>query len=193
MKSKKHLCVAFTLLACLGVCATKAVETEASWFNARFRGDSTLHAYEGEANQAVAELVNTPDGQTRLRITVSVLGLDTGNNARDKRMFKMFEADTFALITGEADWPAVLDATQPAIPLTFTMHGVSQTVQAHRTTAADDLIALTCDLSITAFAMEPPSVMGMINVDDNVQVSVSMNRAALEQLNLAPANTGAIK
>lgn len=187
---KTNLATLFVVPVVLALSANMALADQraASWLNIKFTGDSTLHGFSGTLQQGDAIKATFGDRRDRVRITVPVLGLDTDHAARDKRMYKMFESDTFNDITGEADYEVVLDESTPDVPLTMTIHGVSREVIARRMPATNDTVALEFDLSLAAFDLKPPSVIGLIRVSDNVHVAVSLDRRTLEQLNQQPVD-----
>lgn len=183
MKTNYTLLGGLLLTAALGMGLAMAAPVDSSWLRVAFTGDSTLHGFSGIVHRGNAEKINAANGHDRVRITIPVLSLDTDHQARDKRMYKMFEEEAFHVITGEADLEAVLNRRQADVPLTMTIHGVTHDITAHRRADADGRVELEYDLSLTSFNLTPPSVLGMIRVSDNVHVAVSIDRGALENLN----------
>ena len=170
----------FYLAALLSLVIAHADENSARPLSIQFKGDSTLHAFSGIASKSTMEIIPGEDDHTLVRVTVPVLGLDTDHNTRNKKMYGMFESDKFTHITGEADLATILDPTAGSVALNMTIHGVTREIIAQRTTPDEGHVSLACELSLVAFDLTPPSVFGLINVDDKVEVSVSLDRSHLE-------------
>jgi polyisoprenoid-binding protein YceI len=187
MKTKHTILCGLFLPLAIGTGLTWAAKIDSSWLRVKFTGDSTLHGFSGIVHRGEAIKLAGDDGHDRVRITVPVLSLDTDHRARDKRMYTMFEADSFRVITGEADLEVVLDEHALEVPLIITMHGVAREVIARRAAHAAEKVELELDLALTSFDLTPPSVLGMIKVDDRVHVAVSLDRNAMEELKQQPA------
>lgn len=150
--------------------------SETSWMEVRFKGDSTLHGFSGVVTNGTAEHLVPSD---TLRITIPVLNLSTDHATRDTKMMKMFEQELFPTITGESPWSAVFDPQVTDVPVHLTIHGVTQTLQVKRTGDGEHIL-LSCSLSLATFGLTSPSVLGLINVNDLVEITIK--RAALEAL-----------
>jgi hypothetical protein len=156
----------------------------------QFFAKSTLHDFEGkgtcqpfflnsERMASGEELIKAPS------IVVLVNGMDTDNSARDKKMYAMFENQRFPEIKGlfsdlkaETILQQLKDEGDTAGHLDFNLQirTISKPVAA---TARDLLITpeqisfrMEFPLSLADFQLDPPSVLGMIRVDDQVRVEV---------------------
>jgi len=144
-----------------------------------FKGTSTLHDFEGTATSAPFDATFSEEGKTgQLYVSAStsvvILKMDTQNKKRDKKMFKMFETQTYALITGSLEKAPVPTAGSGEATLLLKIHGVEKEIIATLSDFThDDKTAqckMTFTISLKAFGLKPPSVIGLIRVGDTVQV-----------------------
>ena len=157
-----------------------------------FAGSSTLHDFDGTGNceTFALRMTETADGTTIVTETVlavTVAGMQTGNANRDQKMLEMFGADRFPQIAGVLGGASLEelrrqlhDAARGAqfFPLRLRIRDVEAPVAAKVAQLQDDAKGLNFDLefpvSLTAYQLEPPSVLGLIRVADQVHVKVSL-------------------
>lgn len=162
-----------------------------------FTGSSTLHDFDGTGScePFVLKLAEPVDGAAMLPeivLTVAVAGMQTGNASRDQKMREMFGADRFPRIAGIIGGapPEVLrrqlhDAARGAqtFPLRLRIREVELTAPARVTQLIDDPKGVSFDLefpvSLAAYRLEAPSVLGLIRVADAVKVKVTLQLAPL--------------
>jgi polyisoprenoid-binding protein YceI len=153
-----------------------------------FFATSTVHDFEGSAPCAVLEIA-PPDarGHHRARAEVAVDQLDTGIDARNRRMREMFDAERFPRITAvfeDVDPTRLRGQTAGVLGFTIAIHGVERGVIAttsgwsempdHRSAR----FRAEFDLSLPEFALEAPVAMGFVRVHDLVHVAVDVELAA---------------
>ena len=153
-----------------------------------FFGQSTLHGFEGKVTCQPFTLTSAGEtGEDRVirQAVVEVLvgEMDTDNSGRNTKMRDMFEQKSYPQIQGlfdDFDPDLVLQQLQGlgSVPghLEFDLRirEISQRVQA----VTRDLVitperisfAMEFPLSLASFQLQPPSVLGFIKVDDQVQV-----------------------
>jgi len=183
-----HSRILFIGLALLLLSGNAAAMTLDGRCAIRFYAASTLHDFEGQATcqpfVLAAELL--PDSREVVRqpvVTVLVNEMDTDNSGRDEKMRKMFDSARFPTITGafaDLDVAALLQQFAQAKPgpgtLEFTLQirdvtqKVAATVRDLARTPEQITFTLEFPLSLASYALEPPSVLGMIKVDDRVRV-----------------------
>lgn len=156
----------------------------------RFFGQSTLHGFDGQA--ACQPFTLNSEGETgkygimrQPVIKVLVGEMDTDNSSRDKKMHAMFEQDKYPQILGlfadldpEVTLMQLKAADEAAGQLEFDLRirAINQRVQA----VTRDLVVtpeqisfvMEFPLSLASFQLKPPSVLGFIKVDNQVQVEV---------------------
>jgi len=154
--------------------------------NIAFHGSSTLHDFHGKA-RCQPFTVNNIDGVMDIsKLSVAVADMDTDNSKRDKNMREMFEEKKHPLITSSAAVVPLKDirATQKSgssssskVTFTLMIRDVAKPVTATITNFAETDSRITADvtfiLSLADFLLKPPSVLGMIKVDDKVSVTAS--------------------
>lgn len=142
----------------------------------RFTGRSTLHDFEGTApvvHAAVRPAATA--GRWDAVVEIPVGGLDTGNAARDARMRGLLDDERWPAIRGHVrDLDADLVASSRRLPFALTIRDVTREVTAtlsHWERSAER-VAFDADfaVSLDAFGLEPPSVLGLVRVDDRVRV-----------------------
>jgi polyisoprenoid-binding protein YceI len=156
----------------------------------RFFGQSTLHDFEGqvacqpfsvqtEENQVGHKVVQSPV------VTVHVSEMNTDNASRDKKMWAMFDQEHFPVIKGQfveldpelaLEQLAASDNSEASLALDLQIRGVSQRIvaKAREVKISPEQIGMIIEfpLSLASFDLEPPSVMGIIRVADEVKVEV---------------------
>ena len=162
----------------------------------RFAGSSTLHDFNGTgACDPFVLQIDEGRGEPALRpaaLHVAVGGMQTGNGSRDEKMRGMFAADRFPRIVGTlAGGPiaALRRQTHAAagssgtLPLLLKVRDIELPVAAKVTRLVDTTGEFSLDLefpvSLAAYRLEPPSVLGLIRVADGVLVQVSLRLAPL--------------
>jgi hypothetical protein len=162
-----------------------------------FTGSSTLHDFDGTGNcePFVLRLTETTGGEVIIPETVlavAVAGMQTGNASRDDKMRQMFGADRFPVIAGVLDGAPLAElrrqlheadrGAQP-LPLRLRIRDVEVPASPRVTQLVDDARGLSFDLdfpiSLAAYRLEPPSVLGLIRVADEVRVKISLSLAPL--------------
>jgi len=163
----------------------------------QFTGESTLHDFSGsgtcepfalQVREAAGGKAILPDAI----LAVPVSGMQTGNTSRDKKMREMFAADRFPRIAGILGGGSVADLRQQlheaargarTFPLRLRIRDVEAPVPARVTHLVDTPKTFSFDLefpvSLKAFQLEAPSVVGLIRVADEVRVKVSLHLAPL--------------
>lgn len=163
----------------------------------RFTGSSTLHDFEGTGScePFVLRTVETAGAEAIVPetiLTVTVAGMQTGNSSRDQKMREMFGADRYPLIAGVLGGSPVAELRQQlhdaargtrSFPLRLRIRDVEAPTVGRVTQLVDNAQGLNFDLefpvSLAAYRLEPPSVLGLIRVADEVRVKVSLHLAPL--------------
>jgi len=153
-----------------------------------FQGSSTLHGFQGKAHcQPFA--VSKTDGVLDIsKISLAVADMDTDNAKRDRKMREMFEEKRFPVITGSAGPVALQDirtgskkegsdsASKAVIRL--KIRDIAKPVTATVTNFVETEARITADLAFTLslaeYQLKPPSVLGLIRVDDKVSVTATV-------------------
>jgi polyisoprenoid-binding protein YceI len=147
-----------------------------------FKGYSNLHDFEGSVNSRPypVEVEKKADGSARwnVKIEVPALEMDTQNKKRDKNMQALLRVADFPVIEGTAiglDPETFRGRTTPtALPVDLTLVGRTNSLQATvrnwQETERQILFDVEFPVSLKAFGLKPPSVLGMIRVSDRVDV-----------------------
>ncbi|MBW6510625.1 MAG: YceI family protein [Desulfuromonadaceae bacterium] len=182
--------------AILSVLLLVALTAEAAVINGqcsiRFAGDSTLHGFDGKAVCQPFTLISEKDSTAieHLRpatIMVRVDSMDTANASRDAAMREMFDSKNSPFIeglVGELNTREALRIMTPAadqsgkVAFELKIRGQVQRVQADvynlDVGAEKTSFTLKFSLSLASFQLEPPSVIGIIRVADQVAVEVDV-------------------
>lgn len=168
-----RLTVGMHLLAGGAVCA-------AEWSGEAaitFKGSSTLHAFGGAVTAAHVRVVTAGTGTSLCWSAsgeITVTNMTTAHAGRDAKMWAMLSA---------SKWPTIRAAIPSETPV--TAGATSCTVRVEIAGATNDLAAVlshwqadaaavSCEiafpLSLKAFALRPPSVLGLIRVADCIEV-----------------------
>jgi hypothetical protein len=177
MKFFTRIVLCFSLLT-LGIQSVFAWEGQCA---IRFNGYSNLHDFEGTVNSRSypVEVVGEADGSERwnVRIEVPAVEMDTKNGKRDKNMRALLKVVEFPVIAGTVSGLDPLKyrgTTPPPLPLDLTLVGRTNSIQATVRNLQETESTVEFDLgfqvSLTAFGLKPPSVLGMIRVRDQVDV-----------------------
>ena len=142
-----------------------------------FTGDSTLHAFSGEATAAAPTWIRKTNGAWRVELQVRAADLHTGHAKRDHNMWRMLELEQFPTLSGfMEDLPALEPGGSATQALHLLIHGRAVDVPATITAEPVPDGALQLDVhfvvSLEALALKPPVVLGLIRVHDTVDVHV---------------------
>ncbi len=149
----------------------------------KFKGSSTLHDFEGVA--ATSPFVATfqeqeEDGELTVsaKTFIDVGNMTTNNKKRDKNMFKMFDLEHFARIEGELAETVVSETEKAEAKLHLKICDEEHDVTAIISEVQRSENQITCNMafpvSLKAFHLKGPSVLGMIRVDDTVYVECTI-------------------
>lgn len=155
----------------------------------RFVGKSTLHDFDGrvacqpfalvvEGDDSVAQVIRQP------LVEISVGEMDTAHDGRDEKMHAMFESDRYPLIRGrfaDLDPAALLEQLRTGgsdLDFILQIRDIGLPVRAAarnlKVTPEQITFELQFPLSLSSYRLEPPSVLGLIRVDDLVRVEVNV-------------------
>lgn len=188
------------LIALIGFCPTHHIQAQnASWSgtcHVTFSGKSTLHDFDGTVDsEPFAVTISDIDHPAKARasavITVKADNMDTENEKRDAEMRKCL--DTAAYPEIQASLTALTAAaTQPktgaafpqptVIPFTLAIKGKTLELTGSVTdwSHTEDKISFTLSfpVSLKDADIQPPSVLGVIKVKDEISVKarVSLSR-----------------
>jgi hypothetical protein len=164
----------------LSLAASGAVQGKA---DIRFKGTSTLHNFEGTVPARPFSATFTA-GTTNGQMVVSastVLRVDEMNTAhkkRDKNMLKMFDQPNYAEISGSLANATISLSEKTTAMLHLKIRDVEQDVPVVLSdwTREGDLMSglLSFPVSLKAFKLKAPSVMGVIRVGDTVDVECTI-------------------
>lgn len=183
MKEMNRNCI-MSLVACVALLGT-AVQADdlAAHADITFTGSSTLHDFEGRVSSKPFTAVFAEDQQTgkmtvTARTTVSVRDITTDNGKRDKNMYTMFDLDHFKLIEGALLNAAVAENAVTHAMLHLKIRNVEQDIEAALSNLKRAGDSFTCTMtfpvSLADFNLKAPSVLGVIRVDDVVQVECTV-------------------
>ena len=170
------MCLAVALSARAGAAITGECSIE-------FTGHSTLHDFKGTVHSQPFEvLVSTEeDGKETWSVDVNVTAdqLNTGNGLRDKKMRALLRVSDFPIIRGSVVRvePARFRNAEGAskLPLTLRLLSTDSEVEVDVANWQEDEKHIEFDMifpvSLNRYGMRPPSMMGMMKVDDRVDVS----------------------
>lgn len=158
----------------------------------RFFGQSTLHNFDGKVACQPFSLSGEGPGESgsalqKPRVKILVREMDTNNSSRDEKMHAMFEEEKYPEIQSQLADLALQELLQQLqerveIPETFEFDlQIRQIKQRLKATTRELLITpeqisfmMDFPLSLASFQLKPPSVLGFIKVDDQVQVEVEV-------------------
>ncbi|HKJ04883.1 MAG TPA: YceI family protein [Geopsychrobacteraceae bacterium] len=152
-----------------------------------FQGSSTLHDFDGKGSCQPFTVTENSGRMTIPELKVSVADMDTDNSKRDKKMFQMFEAEKYPVITGNTG-AVVLDSFRSKlkerndsaadIVIDLKIRDIEKPVTAQLKNVNETSSEISADLvfqvSLSDYQLEPPSVLGIIRVGDVVNVTVSL-------------------
>ena len=146
-----------------------------------FLVQSTLHEVNGQARQLSGGF-KEEKGLINGVITIDVAGLKTGNDTRDKNMYKMFDASQYTQIRFNFDGVNIADVLKSRDGQ-ITFLGL---MSIHHVTLPVSIISrgwmlgdsLVCEgnfiIHLKDYGLKPPSVMGIIRVKKDVHVEFRM-------------------
>lgn len=155
-----------------------------------FYGTSTLHDFDGSV-KAVPLVIKVESGSDGPVVSsapvVAVADMTTRNKERDEKMRAMFQASVSPQLALEVlKAPLAKARPTPAgpgrIPVKLTIAGVAKTLDGEVTELQEkaDSVSFTLafPVSLSAFRLSPPSVLGLVRVADQVRVKawVSLKR-----------------
>lgn len=154
--------------------------------NIAFQGSSTLHDFHGKT-RCQPFTVSIIDGVIDIsKLSVAIADMDTDNVRRDKNMREMFDEKKYPLITGSTGTIALKDIRTMQKSGTDSTHKISfklkirdlaKPVTATIKNFVETDSRITADIAFTVslaeYQLQPPSVLGMIKVDDKVSVTAT--------------------
>lgn len=179
----KHLCMLAVLGPGLLSAPARAGQADATAAIV-FKGTSTLHDFEGTvATRPFVATFHEDAATGQLRVTakalLNVLDMNTDNNKRDKNMLKMLGQNNHNLITGSLNDAPVSPTGTSRATLRLNIRDVVQDVAVTLSEWHRDGDQANCsmafDVSLRAFDLKPPSVMGVIRVGDTVHIECKIN------------------
>jgi polyisoprenoid-binding protein YceI len=148
-----------------------------------FEGRSTLHHFSGRTRDLSGAITYDPDAhrlEGTAEIRVPIAGFTTGNRARDRAMRAMFEVgrypDIRVVVRSIQRMDAPLDALGRARYRMSAEVRIRETVQtlefdAWALESAGSLeVSGELPVTTTQFGLSPPSVFGIIRVDEHILV-----------------------
>ena len=157
-----------------------------------FSGKSTLHPFSGTVNaEPFSVSITNPSDPTkataRSRVLARASKLNTGNTKRDKKMHQVLAVNSFTdiivdigTLTAAATKPGTGGKVlQPTIvPFSLTIRDQTKKIvgQVSDWIYADNKISFRVKfpISLTAFGIKPPSVVGIIKVDDTILIGADL-------------------
>ena len=178
----KYLCILIALGLSL-LPASAGANTAEATAAIIFSGTSTLHDFEGTVISkpfTVTAEEDADSGAVRVSATavLNVQDMTTDHKKRDKNMFKMLEQETFTLISGSLH-DAVLPTTgTTTATLRLKIRDVEQDVEValsdYKRTGDQVSCTMAFPVSLKAFNLQRPSVLGLIRVGDTVQIKCTI-------------------
>lgn len=146
-----------------------------------FLGSSSLHEWEGKAAPIHTALhASALTGDWSGDLVIPVATLDSGNATRDARMRAMFHADRFPDIRVALRGvdPAVVARTfELIVPLTIgdVTREVRTNIRGWKREDGRVSFDANAVVSLQAFGLEAPSVLGLVRVADEVKVQAHVD------------------
>ena len=144
-----------------------------------FEATSTLHDFTGTAPVEPFHLSIVQEGKFATlggTAAVAVARLDTRHAKRDANLRKTFSAERYPFIAGVVDAVRISPADRPQVPIQLTIRDATRPVPATLDNWQLDDNRLRFDLSMVvslrAFNLSPPVILGFIRVGDAVSVRV---------------------
>jgi len=180
---------ALAAMLLLGAPAPAAAAPLQAVCSVHFTGTSTLHDFHGTAPSLTFPVEpGAVSGHWKAEATVQVSSLGTDNGTRDANMWAMFDAQHWPLIRASfADIDPTSVATDKRLAFQLTIRDVTRSVVATIESWQQDsdkvTFDATFDVSLAAFGLKAPSVLGLVHVQDSVAVAVHtvVTRTATER------------
>lgn len=178
----KHLCILIALSLSL-LPASAGANTAEATAAIVFSGTSTLHDFEGIVISkpfTVTAEEDADSGAMRVSATavLNVQDMTTDHKKRDKNMFKMFDQETFTLISGSLNDAVLPTAGTSTATLRLKIRDIEQDVEVTLSDFKRIGDQVSCSMafpiSLKAFSLKQPSVMGLIRVGDTVQIKCTI-------------------
>lgn len=150
-----------------------------------FQGRSTLHDFSGKVSSQPFVINALRDENGRItkwssQADVSASTMDTTNKDRDKNMHKMLDAANYTFISGTvSNAPApVLGSSNSIITLTLKIRDKCKTIPVEITdwheSAKELAFSASWTVSLKDYGLKPPSVLGIIKVNDTVALAAKI-------------------
>ncbi|MBN2163250.1 MAG: YceI family protein [Pontiellaceae bacterium] len=148
-----------------------------------FKGESTLHDFEGTVSSLPFTAVMNKDAKTgqlvvKADAALNVKDMTTNNNKRDKNMFKMLDLSHFATIEGHlAETPLSEQESTTAklhLKICSAEQDVTATISKVTRNGTEYQCTMTFPISLKAFNLKAPSVVGLIRVSDTVEIECTI-------------------
>lgn len=188
---KKILFIPFIIISTIS-----SAQNSQSWSGncgIRFSGNSTLHSFSGtvSAEPFTIQIANSGDpahAVAKGRITAKAAKMDTEKPARDRKMHKVMGTSSFpdvivdiGTLTAAATKPkpggAVPEPT--VIPFNLTIKDKTRKMagRVSKWSYSDGKISFHVGfpVSLRSFGIQPPSVAGIVKVDDTIQVEAAVH------------------
>jgi polyisoprenoid-binding protein YceI len=172
--------------------ARQRLAVVASLSRVGFDAKSTLHDFSGVTQKVEGELtvdLSKPGERPKGRIAVDAASLDTGLADRDEGMRELLESEKQKQLTFEwnAFEPSSVDPATQTVAGTargkLTLRGVSRDVAMAVKVGVDASKRVTIDgetrILLTDFGIEPPSQLGMIEVENELKLWISLRTRTL--------------
>jgi polyisoprenoid-binding protein YceI len=159
----------------------------------RFAGTSTLHDFGGQlAAQPFSLTLSNDTWSASAEVLAS--GMETANTKRDRKMHQMLEVSEFPEIHGSVTHAPVPGSSGTNVTLRMTIrettHDLPVRITAWTQTADEIRFHADWTLSLKAYALKPPSVLGVIRVGEqvNLEADVTATRSAGVPASSAPSS-----
>lgn len=190
-------CALALLVARMGTAGPGALRAEAEL---NFKGSSTLHDFHGHVTARPFDLLlRETDGKRTwsAEAEVAVADMDTRNKGRDENMRKMFNAKLHPRIQAVVVNAEVPPTTNPVkTTLTLRIREKEQSIPMTVTDWKEDgdgvRFRAGFEVSLKAFGLKPPSVIGLIRVADRVNVMANVTARPVAGKKTATAAPGTV-
>jgi len=177
--------VIIMLLALLTTLRHSIADDGEASLDIRFFGSSTLHGFDGKVPSQHFRLTIQEDPVTHQRlmnatVRVSVKDMTTSHPKRDRNMLKMLGCDKFVSIEGTVTDAIVPLGAEGFATLKLKIRDVENNIPVKITEwqSTKDSISfhMMFPVSLKAFGLKPPSVLGVIRVGDDVLVTCDVQK-----------------
>ncbi len=150
-------------------------------YDVEFSAASSFHDFEGRVPSRSTTAARADAGDVwKADFSIPVADISTDNGWRDSNMRSMFEADRYPHITARFDRidssEAGADGSLRTLPFTLTIRDKTLPAEAVLTnwerTADRVRFDASFDVSLDAYGLKPPSLLGIGKVADTVAVTV---------------------